>query len=153
MNAGMAIGALFRSRRPWFRAMCRRCHCRAVALRAQRCDVRLPEHVSALRTVRAVTCRATLGFDGAMLVGEWTAHLPMAFAAHLVDFRVDVVARRLGRVEDLGGVAVCRYVRAAGAMAGFARVADYLALYDLNTAKDVDRCRFLKRVSERFSGW
>ena len=30
---------------------------------------------------------------------------------------------------------------------------DYLALYDLNTAKDADRSRFLKRVSERFSGW
>ena len=30
---------------------------------------------------------------------------------------------------------------------------DYLALYDLNAAKEVDRCRFVKQVSERFSGW
>ncbi len=30
---------------------------------------------------------------------------------------------------------------------------DYLALYDLNTAKDAERVRFLKRVSSHFAAW
>src|SRR5208282_5797721 len=120
VDMGMTVGAGLRLRSR-FGAVDGSARGRAMALRAHRVHWLLEES-GILGTVRAVACDATLGLDRSVLVGERPAHLGVTLRANQVDSGREVLARGLGRVDDLGGVAARGDVRASCAMAGFTRV-------------------------------